>query len=91
VRWDRLGRVAMGGVLAALVYLYVSAGVSLLGAVHASQRDKAKVVGLERENRQLKREHSALGDASITMAEARRVGMARPGENVYVVRHLPPN
>lgn len=81
----------MGGVLVVLVYLYVSAGVSLLGAVHASALDKAKVAGLQRDNRQLKREHAALGSPSIREAEARRMGMARSNEKVYVVHGLPPN
>lgn len=89
VRWDKLGRLAMGGILVTLVYLYVSAGVSLLGAVGNSSADKAKVVSLERQNKQLKREHAALAGPSIRDAESRRMGMARPGENVYVVRHLP--
>ena len=30
VRWDRLGRIAMLCVLGALLYLYLSAGISLL-------------------------------------------------------------
>ncbi len=30
VRWDRLGRMAMLCVLGALLYLYLSAGISLL-------------------------------------------------------------
>lgn len=81
----------MLGVMVALLYLYVSAGVSLLGAWHASKVASAKVATLQRENVQLKSRHRALGDAWVINAEARRLGMARPGEKTYVVRGLPRN
>ena len=57
VRWDRLGRAAMLCVLAALLYLYVSAGVRMLSTWRQSRRDSAQVAALEREHRALVSEH----------------------------------
>jgi cell division protein FtsB len=79
----------MGGVLIALIYLYVSAGVSLLGAWHTSQQDRAKVHALEREHTALSEQRAALATRSTAETEARRLGMAHPGEKVYVLSGLP--
>ena len=51
VRWDRLGRVAMLGVMVALVYLYLSAGRhAVLSTWGEAKRDSAQVQTLERQN-----------------------------------------
>jgi hypothetical protein len=81
----------MLGVLCALVYLYVSAGVSLLSTWHEARRNAAQVGRLERENRLLLAEHAALGSPSTLVAEARRLGMMRRGEQPYVILGLPNN
>lgn len=79
----------MGCVLITLVYLYVSAGVSLIGAWRTSSRDRGKVLALEHQHIALRQEHSALRTRSFAETEARRLGMAHPGEKVYVIRGLP--
>ena len=60
MRWDRVGRVAMLCVLVALVYLYASAGLHMLSTWRQSRRDGAVVASMEREHRQLVRQHDAL-------------------------------
>ncbi len=91
VRWDKVGRLAMTAVILALLALYVRSGVSLLGAWSASRADRAKVVQLEAENARLKRQRSQLYGREAAEEQARRLGMARPGEPLYVISGLPPN
>ncbi len=91
VRWDRLGRVAMLCVLAALVYLYISAGVHMLSTWHQSRRDSAVVATMEREHRSLLSQRAALTAPGTLETEARQLGMMKPGEQPYVVTGLPNN
>jgi cell division protein FtsB len=91
VRWDRLGRIAMLAVMAAILYLYLSAGFRLFSAWSESKRDSAQVRVLERQNRALSRQHAALASAGAVQAEARRLGMIRRGEQPYIVSGLPAN
>jgi cell division protein FtsB len=91
IRWDRVGRIAMLAVLCAILYLYVSAGVSLLSSWRESKRDNAQVVALARQNRALQRQRTVLTGPGTMQAEARRLGMVKPGEQTYVVSGLPSN
>jgi cell division protein FtsB len=91
IRWDRLGRVAMLCVLVAIAYLYLNAALSLLSSWHESKRDSAQVVALERQGRVLMRKHAALVTQGAVQAQARKLGMIRPGEQAYVVSGLPNN
>jgi hypothetical protein len=91
VRWDRLGRVAMLCVLAALVYLYASAGVHMLSTRRQSHRAGATVAALEREHRQLVHQRAALTAPGTLETEARQLGMMKGGEQPYVISGLPDN
>lgn len=91
MRWDQLGRFAMICVMVAIAYLYLSAGVSLFSTWRESKRDDAQVVSLQRENDLLQRQRSALSSPVQVEAQARKLGMIRPGEQGYVVSGLPPN
>jgi cell division protein FtsB len=91
VRWDRLGRIAMLCVMAALVYLYLSAGLSLLSSWQESHRADAQLAGLERQHRVLQVQGTSLKSPGTVEAEARLLGMAYPGERVYIVPGLPKN
>jgi hypothetical protein len=91
VRWDRLGRVAMMFVLAALFYLYLSAGIHMLSTWRQARSDSAAVVRMERENKLLVRQHETLGRRGTLEAEARRLGMMKQGEQPYIVSGLPNN
>lgn len=91
IRWDRLGRLAMLCVLAAIAYLYLSAAVSLLSTWQESKRDRAQVMALEQQGRALTRQHAVLTSQGTLQTEARRLGMVRTGEQAYVVSGLPPN
>ncbi|HEY7829774.1 MAG TPA: hypothetical protein VIC06_04330 [Solirubrobacteraceae bacterium] len=91
VRWDRLGRVAMLGVMVALLYLYLSAGIRVFSTWHEAHRNSAMVTQLERQNKQLRAEHASLARHSTVVREARQLGMDKPGEQPYVVQGLPNN
>jgi hypothetical protein len=91
VRWDRLGRIAMLCVLAALLYLYLSAGVHMLSSWRQSSHDGARVASMEREHRALVGAHETLSRQSTLEAEARQLGMMKAGEQPYVMSGLPKN
>ncbi len=91
IHWNRLGRVAMLGVAAALLYLYLSAGVSLYSTLREAHRNSAQVTVLERQNEQLLAQHASLSQPSTLVGEARQLGMERPGEQPYVIQRLPRN
>jgi cell division protein FtsB len=89
VRWDRIGRLALLFVLVLLLYLYVGPARSYWATFNNAKAKRADVARLERENARLRARQRALHQSSTLETEARRLGMVRPGEVPYVVRHLP--
>jgi cell division protein FtsB len=89
VRWDRLGRIALLGVLAAVLYLYLSAGLSLLSTWQEAHRTQAAVTSLRREYRRLAVQRSGLESPLWLEAQAHRLGMVYPGEHLYFLPGLP--
>jgi cell division protein FtsB len=78
-------------VLGALLYLYASAGISLLSTWKEAGQDSAQVASLERQHAALEAQHAALTSPGTLIEEARRIGMMRPGEHTYVISGLPAN
>ncbi len=78
-------------VMAALVYLYLSAGIHMLSTWRQSHHDSATVVSMESEHRVLQRQHERLSQPGMLEAEARRLGMMKKNEQSYVVSGLPTN
>jgi cell division protein FtsB len=91
VRWDRLGRLAMLFVLAALLYLYLSAGFHMYSTWGQARRANASLAQMEHENARLVRQHEALRRQGTVESQARRLGMMKQGEQQYVVSGLPSN
>jgi len=91
VRWDRVGRAAMLCVMAALVYLYLSAGIHMFSTWRQSHRDSAAVVSLELEHTRLQRQHEHLIKPGTLEADARQLGMMKKNEQPYVISGLPNN
>jgi cell division protein FtsB len=89
VRWDRVGRVALLLLLLTVALLYIGPARSLISTWQSSNAKQARVATLEREHEALVRRAKELRDARTIEAEARRLGMVRPGERSYVVRNLP--
>ena len=75
--------------LVGLLYLYIGPARSYWATFHNAKAKKAEIVKLERENARLHARQKALHQTSTLETEARRLGMVRPGEVPYVVRHLP--
>jgi cell division protein FtsB len=89
VRWDRVGRLALLCVLASLVYLYLSAGIHLLSKLSQAHAHSAQVRALRHEHALLVSQHQMLGRQSTLEAEARRLGMIKPGELPFIATGLP--
>ena len=89
VRWDRVGRVALLVLLLAVALAYVGPAHSLLSTWRESSAKHAQVRELEREHEALVRRAKELRDPRTVQAEARRLGMVKPGERAYVVSGLP--
>ncbi len=91
VRWDRLSRLALVCVLGALLYLYASAGLSLLSTWKEARGDAAQVAALQGHHAALEAQRTALESPQTLVRDARRLGMVRPGEQTYVITGLPSN
>ena len=89
MRWDRLGRLAMLGVLGALLFLYLSAGISLLSTWSEARHAAGDVAGLRREYHVLNAQHAQLESPVWLESQARRLGWVFPGEHQYIIRGLP--
>lgn len=89
IRWDRLSRYALLLVFVVLVLLYIGPARSYFATRAKAQRVDAQVATLQREHARLQQRKRELADPNVVEAEARRLGMVRPGERAYVVRNLP--
>jgi cell division protein FtsB len=78
-------------VLVALVYLYASTGLHMLSTWRQSRHDTAAVTAMEREHARLVRQHQTLTGSGTLEAQARQLGMMKPGEQPYVITGLPDN
>ncbi len=89
IRWDRISRIALLAVLVGILGLYVGPARSYWTARQEMAHRTAEVAQLERENARLRARRAALRNAGTLEREARRLGMLRPGERSYVLKHLP--
>lgn len=89
VRWDRVGRTALLVLLLLVALAYVGPAHSLLSTWHESNAKQAQLQQLQREHDALVQRARELRDPRTVQAEARRLGMVKPGERSYVVRNLP--
>ena len=77
--------------LVALLYLYLSAGIRMFSTWREARHNSAAVVSLQREHEALVRAHASLARQATVEAQARKLGMARPGEQPYIISGLPGN
>jgi cell division protein FtsB len=89
IRWDRLSRLALLAVLAAVLLSYIGPAHRYFEAWRLSGKTRAEIQALRADNDRLRERARALRDPRRLELEARRLGMARPGERAYVVRGLP--
>ena len=88
IRWDRLGRWALIGVFALVLYLYIGPAVSWIETYREAGRQREAVAELRAENQRLrerKNQLTARGALGALEREARRLGMVKKGERAYIV------
>jgi hypothetical protein len=89
IRWDRVARLSLLVALGLVLLLYVKPAARYFEAWQLSRDTQAEVKDLRSDNAALRARSRELARQSRVELEARRLGMARPGERVYVVRGLP--
>ena len=83
LRWERLGRIALLVVLAAVVGLYVEHTTSYLSARAQNAHQQAVVDRYTRQNRALEAQKKSLGEPATIVRLARGLGMIRSGEQPF--------
>ena len=89
IRWDRVGRVFLLGVLVAILTMYVSPLQRWVTQHNTAQEDMAQLRELEAHNRDLKSKLTALRQPQALALRARRLGMVKQGERAFVIENLP--
>ena len=89
IRWDRVARLSLVFALLLVLFMYVNPATEYWESWQLSRKTRAEVSTLREDNARLRLRARALQDPQRVELEARRLGMARPGERVYVGRGLP--
>jgi cell division protein FtsB len=89
IRWDRVGRVFLLGVLFAILTMYASPLERWVTQHRTASEDSAQLRELEAHNKQLKANIKALQQPQALEMRARQFGMVKPGEVPFVIEGLP--
>jgi cell division protein FtsB len=89
IRWDRLSRFGLLGVLGVILILYVSPVMHWIEQSRTASHVQAQVRSLQAEHDMLQSRLRGLRAPGAVEREARRLGMVAPGEKPYVVEGLP--
>ena len=89
IRWDRVGRLSLLIALLLVLLSYIGPVTNYWQSWHLNRETRADVQSLREDNARLRQRAKELQNPARVELEARRLGMARPGERVYVVRGLP--
>lgn len=88
VNWDRVGRIALTLVLAAVLYSYLNPAIDFVKTYTATTAAKAKLHELQHDNTRLHNRIQSAGDPLVVNRLARGQGMVAAGETPVVVRGL---
>jgi len=88
IRWDRLGRWALIGVFALVLYLYIGPAVRWVQTYKEAGRQREAVADLRAENQRLRARQRELTASGALEREARRLGMVKAGERAYIIQGL---
>jgi cell division protein FtsB len=88
IKWDRIGRIALVVVLAAVLYSYLNPAIDFVKTYTATTAAKAKLHDLLSENRQLHDQVQSADDPIVIDRKARSQGMVLEGETPTVLRGL---
>ena len=86
IRWDRVGRWALICVFAFVIYLYIGPARTWVSTYAEAKRKREDVAALRGENRALRERKRQLQQRAAVELEARKLGMVKAGEKLYVVR-----
>jgi hypothetical protein len=88
IKWDRLGRIALTLVLAAILYSYLHPTIAFFQTYSGTSAAKAKRHQLLQENRTLHERIKSSKNQLVIEREARGQGMIAEGETPTVARGL---
>jgi cell division protein FtsB len=80
IKWDRVGRVALTLVLAAVLYSYLNPAIDFVKTYTGTTAAKAQFHELLRENKQLHERIQSSSDPAVIEQEAREQGLVAEGE-----------
>jgi cell division protein FtsB len=85
IHWERVGRVALLGVLCVIVLLYIPPVAHWIQQSRTASRGHAHVQQLKQQRSDLRARLRELTGPGAVEREARRLGMVKPGERPYIV------
>lgn len=88
VRWDRVGRIALTLVLAAVLYSYLNPAIDFVKTYTATTAAKAEFHEKLRENKRLHKRIQTADEPAVISRRARAQGMVAEGETPIVVTGL---
>jgi cell division protein FtsB len=88
IRWDRVGRVALTLVLAAVLYSYLNPAIDFVKTYTATTAAKAEFHEMLRENKRLHHRIQTADDPIVIDRKARAQGMVAEGETPLIVHGL---
>lgn len=88
IHWDRVGRVALTLVLAAVLYSYLNPAIDFVKTYTATTAAKAEFHEKLRENKRLHKRIQTADDPIVISRKARAQGMVAEGETPIVVTGL---
>jgi cell division protein FtsB len=89
IRWDRLGRVFLLGVLFVILLMYVSPLTRWVTQKNTAKEDTAELHQLQSTNNELKAKLRSLQSPQALELRARKLGMVKPNERPFVIEDLP--
>lgn len=89
IRWDRLGRVFLLGVLGVILLMYISPLTRWITQKGTASQDTAELHQLEATNAGLKAKLKSLQSPQALELRARQLGMVKQGERAFVIENLP--
>jgi cell division protein FtsB len=86
IRWDRVGRWALICVFAFVLYLYIGPARTWVTTYGEAKRKRQEVAEVRAQNERLRARKAELQKPDALELEARRLGMVKAGEKLYVIR-----
>jgi cell division protein FtsB len=89
IRWDRVGRVFLLGVLFVILLMYVSPLTRWVTQKNTAAQDTVELHQLQATHDSLKARLKALQGPEAIELRARSLGMVKPSERAFVIEDLP--